>query len=113
MTTILADIKTFLGVDDNNLGFDSELLLFINSSKAQLAQIGLNDFVSINIDANTEWPEFDNSTITSMVKHYVLLRTKLSFDPIPSETISRNVEEAAEILEGRIGHELDEVNDVT
>ena len=112
MTTILTDIKTALGVMPNNFGFDLELLLFINSSKAQLGQLGLEDFALLDITDGTEWPLFDNSAINDMVKHYMILRTKEAFDPIASETIAKMLSKSADILEGRITHEIYEVANV-
>ena len=109
MTIILIDIKTALGVIPNNLGFDSELLMFINSAKTQLGQLGLDEFALLDIEETTVWPQFDNVAIRDMVKHYMVLRTKESFDPIPSETIAKMLSRSAEILEGRIIHEIYEV----
>lgn len=109
MTTILEDIKIALGVVPSNLGFDSELLLSINSAKSQLVQLGLDEFTLISIDQNTTWPIFDNLTIDSIVKQYMVLKTKESFDPIPSETIAKSMSSIMTILEGRISHELEEV----
>ena len=109
MTKILIDIKTALGVMPNNLGFDSELLMFINSAKSQLGQLGLDDFALLDIEESTEWPPFTTIAIRDMVKHYMVLRTKESFDPIASETIAKILSRSAEILEGRIIHEQYEV----
>ena len=112
MTSILADIKTALGVMPDNLGFDSELLMFINSAKTQLGQGGLDEFALLDIKESTEWPEFDNVAIRDMAKHYMVLRTKESFDPIASETIAKILSNSADILEGRIAHEVYEVANV-
>ena len=108
----MTDIKTALGIMPDNLGFDSELLLYVNSAKMQLGQLGLDSFALLDIEDTTEWPTFSTVGIGDMVKHYMVLRTKESFDPIASETIAKILSNSADILEGRIAHEVYEVANV-
>ena len=108
---ILENVKTSLGILPNNLGFDSELLMFINSAKSSLVQLGVSELDTI-INEETEWPTFPNFLIESMSKHYIHVKARQSFDPVASETIARTVSEAANELEGRIAHEIAEVVDV-
>jgi hypothetical protein len=110
MTIILESIKVSLGILPDNLGFDSELLMFINSAKSSLVQLGVAE-LDIAIDEATEWPTFPNISIESMSKHYIHVKVRQTFDPIPSETISNTVSSAARELEGRIAHEIAEVID--
>jgi hypothetical protein len=111
MTIILEDIKTSIGILPDNLGFDSELLMFINSAKSSLIQLGVVE-LDIEIDEETEWPEFPNGEMLSLSKHYISVKVRQTFDPIPSETISKTISSAAMELEGRIAHEVAEVLDV-
>ena len=111
ITIILEDVKTSLGVLPDNLGFDSELLMFINSAKSSLVQLGLIE-MDIEIDEETEWPTFPNRLLESLSKHYIHAKVRMTFDPSASETISRTVSSAANELEGRIAHEIAEVLDV-
>lgn len=108
---ILENIKTAIGVLPDNLGFDSELLMFINSAKSSLVQLGLAE-LDIDIDETTEWPEFPNSTIEYLSKHYIQVKVRQTFDPAASETISKTLSAVASELEGRIAHEIAEVLDV-
>lgn len=108
---ILADVKTSLGILEDNLGFDSELLMFINSAKTALVQLGLAEF-DIDIVEATEWPTFPNSSIDSLSKHYIHVKVRETFDPSASETISRAMLAAASEVEGRVAHEISEVLDV-
>ena len=112
MTIILANVKTSLGILPDNLGFDSELLMFINSAKSSLVQLGVAE-LDIAIDEETEWPTFPNGVIESTSKHYIHVKTRQTFDPVASETISRTMLSAANELEGRIAHEIAEVIDAT
>lgn len=108
MTLILEDIKTGLGILPDNLGFDSELLLFINSAKANLIQLGLTE-LDIVVDENTVWPTFGSEALESLTKHYLLTKVRQGFDPTPSETISKTMSAFVVELEGRINYEVQEV----
>lgn len=108
-TTILQDIKTTIGVDDNNLGFDQELLLTINAVKSYLVQLGVTDYDTVIVTKTTQWPDLVSETLNSLVKQYLILKTKQVFDPIPSETIARVFDETLSALEGRIGTAIDEL----
>lgn len=108
---ILTDIKTSLGILEDNLGFDSELLMFINSAAASLVQLGVAE-MDIFIEEETEWPiTFPNDQVKFMVKHFISLKVRQTFDPVASETISNTLSSSATELEGRIAHEMAEVID--
>ena len=108
MTLILEDIKIVLGILPDNLGFDPELLMFINSAKATLVHFGLTEF-DINIDENTEWPTLGSEAVMSHVKTYLLIKVKQNFDPTASETIANVMSSSVEELEGRITYEVQEI----
>lgn len=108
MTKILKDIKATLGVDENNLGFDTELLLFLNAVKAEAVQNGVVAFSDVEITVGTEWPEFPNEEIKNLVKGFMVLRTRLLFDPVASEPIAKSFESAVTVFEGRLIHEVEE-----
>lgn len=110
MAIILQDVKTHVGILTDNLGFDSELLMFIGSAKANLVQLGVVE-LDIVLDASTEWPIFPNDTVGSLSKHYMYAKTRQLFDPIASETISDTMSDSVAELEGRIAHEVAEVID--
>lgn len=105
--TILQDIKTGIGIDPNNLGFDQELLLLINGYSAVMAQNGVLEFSGLIIDENTEWPEFVHPLVRSMAKPLMIMKVRSVFDPIPSETIRTSMEKATVEYEGRIQLEID------
>jgi len=104
--TILQDIKTGVGVGVDNLGFDSEILLHINSVASGLTQLGVTQFGSTEIDSGTEWPVFTNQVTGSLIKHYMVMKVKQTFDPQPSETIAKIFETSLTRVEGRIAHEV-------
>lgn len=106
--TILEDVKTGLGISVDNLGFDSELLVFINSAKASLVQLGVDE-LDIAVDEQTTWPTFGSESMGSHTKSYILVKVKQTFDPTASETINGVLTSALEEVEGRITYEVQEV----
>lgn len=109
---ILDDVKNGMGVDTNNLAFDHELLLLINATVQTLVQIGVSDFEGVEVDATTEWPIFATPEVKHLVRFYVLVNVRLSFDPSASDTINRNFQTTRDNLEGRIGSALLEAANV-
>lgn len=108
MTIILEDIKIVLGILPDNLGFDPELLFFVNSAKANLVHLGVTEF-DIDIDEATVWPTMGTEALTSFSRHYMATKTKQIFDPTASETIAKVVDAVLLELEGRINYEVQEI----
>lgn len=108
MTLILEDTKLALGIGIDNLGFDTELLMFINSAKATLVHFGLPEF-DIEIDESTDWPPLGSAAVMSHVKTYVFLKVKQTFDPTASETIAKSISSTVVELEGRITYDVEEI----
>ena len=105
--TILEDIKTALGLMPDNLGFNLELLIFVNSAKSSLIQLGVTE-MEIDIDEDTQWPSFANARVGDLTKHYITVKSRQTFDPVASETIANSVNNSVIELEGRLAHELEE-----
>jgi len=110
MTIILEDIQTSVGILPDNLGFNSELLMFINSAAASLVQLGVAE-MNISIEEETEWPTFPNDQVGFLSKHFMQVKVRQTFDPVASETIAGTMSRVATELEGRIAHEMAEVVD--
>lgn len=106
---ILDTIKNGAGILQDNVGFDAELLLHINSAKSGLVQLGVTE-LNLAIDEETEWPVFGNDTVDGQVKLYMAVKVKSMFDPTASESINRVFANAITELEGRIAHEMEEIN---
>lgn len=105
MTTILREIKEAIGIQPDNFGFDTPTLMFINSTKSTLVQLGVDE-LDVPIVEQTEWPVFTNPRLLALVKHYFQIKVKAALDPVPSETIAKGFAATASELEGRI---MDEV----
>ena len=107
--TIIEDIKAALGLRPDNLGFDLELLIFVNSAKVSLVQLGVTE-MDIDIDDATQWPSFTKARVGDLTKHYICAKSKLTFDPVASETIANAISNSVRELEGRLVHELEETS---
>lgn len=107
MTLIIEDVKKALAVEPNNLAFDGELYININSAKSILVQLGVVE-LDISVDEGTSWPIFDSDVVGELAIQYMVLKVKSIFDPTASETIQRAFSEGMASLESRIVHELDE-----
>lgn len=81
--SILDSVKETLGVPVDSTGFDSELMIYINSVFSTLNQLGVGPADGFRIESkNNEWGEFlTNNLKMNDVKTYVSLRVKLLFDP--------------------------------
>jgi hypothetical protein len=95
----------------DNVAFNASLLLIINSVWSTLVQLGVDEQEEM-IDEETEWPVFVNNTIASLVKQYLILKVKQTFDPSASEALNRTLSSTIQELEGRLTHEIEETNDV-
>ena len=104
---IIEEIKTALGLMPDNLGFDLELLIFVNSAKANLVQLGVTE-MDIDIDETTQWPSFTKARVGDLTKHYITVKARQTFDPMASETIAKSISNSVMELEGRLAHELEE-----
>lgn len=97
MSSILNDVKTLLGIQNEYNAFDNDLILHINSAFAILYQLGVGPTDSafkINSDAET-WESFSDITNVEDVKEYVTLKVKIVWDTaLPNSVI--------EVIKGRI-----------
>ena len=85
--------------------------MFINSAASSVVQLGVAE-MDIPIESETGWPTFPNGSVGSLVRHYISLKVRQTFDPVASETIANTISSSATELEGRIAHEMAEVMDV-
>lgn len=112
MATILQDVKEVLNVNEQNLGFDKELLMLINGIRLTLIQQGVTQLEGLVIEGETQWPTFDSSEITSAVKAFILLKMRQLFDMTANQAVAETLGRSIIELEGQLAHEIEEVNDV-
>lgn len=97
--SILNSIKSTLGYAPEDTGFDSEIMLHINTMLADLALLGVGPPEGVYItDATTTWTDLTDQAKLNLVRSYVFLRVKMMFDSnnMPAHLISayeRQIEE--------------------
>ena len=89
--SILETIVTGLGLELNENAFDYEILMYINSALLTVYQNGAGTPIVVKDYAQT-WEEFkdpaqvEGNKMFEQIKLYVMLKTKIIFDPPPPST---------------------------
>jgi hypothetical protein len=80
--SILNSIKKVVGLTEDDLSFDLDLVMHINSVFATLTQLGVGpeDGFEIEDDAAT-WDDFLIDKRYNFVKSYIYLKVRTLFDP--------------------------------
>lgn len=113
MESILNSCKEMLGIDPDELVFDQELIIHINSSFSVLHQLGVGTQEKSQFkikDATATWTDFisgGTSDVIEMVKTYVYLKLRLVFDPPAHSFAISSFEDQAKELEWRLCVEAD------
>ena len=107
---IFDDVKEALGIVKEDTGFDSELSMYISDGIDTLKQLGaVNEYMEY--DETMTWSDIisvPGSTHTpyGMVRLFVMLSTKITFDP-PSPSNVSYVQAKIDQLAWRIREEYD------
>lgn len=109
--SILTDIKSLLGAGNID-GFDSDIIMHINSVLAVLRQLGVGPTSGFAITGTNEtWEDLlgDNSNpeLLHNVKSYIFLKVKMIFDPPTSGTVAQAYKELISELEWRLNVTVD------
>lgn len=104
MDSILKTIAKLFGYDDEYDHFNTDLIVFINTAFNFLTQLGIGPEEGFRIAGTDEtWSDFTNDKILlEMVKSYVYMKVKLSFDPPSSGTVMQAYKDQLQELEYRI-----------
>ena len=81
---IFDDIKKMLGISLEDDGFDTDVLININSALTSLSILGVGPIVRLSINKTTPWASINvnvDDTFFDSVKTYVYLKVRLAFDP--------------------------------
>lgn len=90
MATILESVKIACNVPLSETVFDADLLLNINGVISFAQRIGVNGLENLDVDENTEYPTFtegDGKEVQRLMKLYIPLKVKASWDPSTSASI--------------------------
>lgn len=104
MDSILTSIKLLLGIVEEDVHFDSIIIVHINSVLSVLHQLGFGPEAGFSIkDSSAVWNDFIIAPdIVEFVKSYIYLRVRLLFDPPTSSAIADAINRQANELEWRI-----------
>ena len=104
MESILTSIKKLLGIEEDYVHFDADIIMHINSVLSILTQLGIGPSEGYSIkDANATWDEFiTNPAKLELVKSYVYLKVRLMFDPPSSSSAIESMKQLISELEFRI-----------
>lgn len=100
LDSILTTIKKLLGIDEEDVSFDTDVMIHINSVIPNLSQMGIgpkNGFIVTSKDQ--KWSDYIGSSVINLegVKTYLYLKIKLIFDPPTNSTtidaINKNISE--------------------
>lgn len=88
MESILTSIKKLLGITEEYVHFDDDIIMHINSVFMILAQMGVGPSAGFSItDESAVWTDFiPESACLEAVKSYMGMKVGLMFDP-PSNSI--------------------------
>lgn len=100
--SILVDVRESIGLNADDTSFDPDIIPLINTSLGKLNQNGVGRILVVSDDKQTWNDLIDESQTTgnkvfSLVPGYVILSTKLIFDPPPPSMVeyySRFVDES-------------------
>lgn len=107
--SILESIKDAAGIGTDDVAFDAELLLHINTTFVILREIGVGpDTPFIVSDYSATWHDFiDDDSIIPMIKSYVALKVRVLFDPPTSSSYMNAIQESIKEYEWRLNVEVD------
>lgn len=81
--SILDTTKKLLGLEYDYPNFDTDIIMHINSTFAQLSQLGVGPDDGFEIEDNTKvWADFlGTNKLLNFVKSYMYLKVRMWFDP--------------------------------
>lgn len=104
MDSILTSIKKLLGIAEEYVHFDADLITHINSVFSILAQIGVGPSKGFKITGATEtWDDFiQDEDLIQSTKTYVYKKVKLMFDPPDRSAVMESTKSVINELEWRL-----------
>ena len=112
MSSILEDVKHFIGPSAQYEYFDPDVIMQINTAFFELNQLGVGpDKPFVIVDGSEEWDEFASNTDTEAMKTYICLKTRMYFDPPQTGTLINAIEKQLDRLEWRLNVAVDPGNE--
>lgn len=108
--SILTSIKKLLGIAEDDMSFDTDVIMHINSILNICEQLGVGKEGFTISDESSTWEDFIDSTVNvDLVKSYIYVRTRLLFDPPTNSFLVDSLKKQADEFEWRltIAHDHD------
>ena len=108
--SILNSVKKLLGIPQDLQEFDPDIIMNINAAIFTLRQIGVGPESGFTITGEEEtYDDYlgEGSKETSQVKMYLYYKTRLSFDPPTSGTVTDCMKEFIREAECRLSYQVD------
>ena len=104
MDSILTSIKKMLGITEDYIQFDVDLIIHINSVLSILTQMGVGPTTGFVVtDKTQKWNDwFTLTNDMELIKTYVFLRVKMIFDPPGVATVAKSYEQLIREIECRL-----------
>ena len=102
--SILTSIKKLLGITEDYINFDTDIIIHINSAFTTLKQLGVGPAKGFRITGKEEtWDKFvaDEDFLDS-VKTYVYLKVKIVFDPPLNSSVMEAFKQEIKEFEWRL-----------
>lgn len=95
MESILTSVKKLLGVEEEDMSFDVEITIHINSVLSRLTQLGVGPKEGFSItDKTSVWSDFiGERKDLNDIRSYTYLKVLLIFDPPQNSFLVANVKE--------------------
>lgn len=107
--SILLSVKKSLGLDSSMTHFDPDIIMCINSAFNILTQLGVGPNEGFSIESQEEtWGQFiGEDPRLNMVKTYVYLKTRVTFDPPTIGAVISAYNEQIKEYEWRLNVQVD------
>lgn len=104
MNSILNTVKKLLGISEDNVAFDTDIIVLINSAFATCHQLGVGPSEVFSIeDESASWDDFKCDKVTaSLIKHYIYMKVRITFDPPSGNSILEALKELIKEYEWRM-----------
>ena len=104
MESILTSVKKLLGIPEDYIHFDADIIIHINSVFMILTQLGVGPPEGFSIeDDSAIWEDFvSDNTKLQAIKSYVYLRVRLLFDPPQGSAVIDSINRTISELEWRL-----------
>lgn len=109
VTSILTSIKKLLGVSEEDVNFDTDIIMHINSAFFKLNQLGVGPSTCFIIsDKTAKWETFlQNRQDLESAKIFVYLNVRLIFDPPQSSFLLDSIKEQIREIEWRLNIQVE------